>query len=74
MEIRFVRFNIRDFLETLQVSESKEESYLLLEDFHSFYNSSSEELKTQVISYIRKSRLYQENRSLSKLIDAKISN
>lgn len=74
MEVRFVRFNIQDFLENLYVTSSIEEEKKLLEDFSMFYSKSKPELKTSVVKYIRSNRLYEENKNISSKIEDVLCN
>lgn len=64
MEVRFVKFNIRNFLEEFYLSDTKEKRQSVYDDFLEFYNKASDPLKKQVISYIRNSIIYKENQHI----------
>ena len=68
MEVRFIRFNIRDFLEGLYICETGLDRDVLMNNFMDFYNKSTDSIKEQTVLYIESSLIYTENPELAEYI------
>lgn len=69
-EVRLTKFNLRDFLEEFYLSDTEEERQNIFNTFLSFYKNSSNELKEQVVKYIRNSIIYKENQHLALYLES----